>query len=434
MADEDEEMEPEEEDDDDDDDDSADEAEEEEEMDDDEEDAEEDEEDEEESDEDDADVLEGDDDVDTESDDDDDSEDDDDSDDEDSEDEDSDSDDKAAVDEDIGFDWDDDKAGKNEDGDDSDEDEGPKSKSKSKRERAKEKAQKELELHRREQALRDKADAAPETAQDFEKLILSSPRSSYVWLRFMAFQMSVAAYDEARSVAERAIKAIPADDEDERMNVWVAYLNLENLHGKPSPREALLKLFDRATKVANPKKLHLTLAGIYERSGQDDMAAQTLKTATRRFGQSAKVWLAHIRAHILHVGDKNADPESVRKALDRATQSLPKRKHVKVLVQTALLEIREGSVERGRTMFESILRNYPKRTDIWSTYIDQEIKQGDPDRTRSLLERATHLDLNPKSMKFLFKRYLNFEREAGDKQRIAHVKQRAMDYVAQKFG
>ena len=434
MADEDEEMEPEEEDDDDDDDDSADEAEEEEEMDDDEEDAEEDEEDEEESDEDDADVLEGDDDVDTESDDDEDSEDEDDSDDEDSEDEDSDSDDKAAVDEDIGFDWDDDKVGKNEDGDDSDEDEGPKSKSKSKRERAKEKAQKELELHRREQALRDKADAAPETAQDFEKLILSSPRSSYVWLRFMAFQMSVAAYDEARSVAERAIKAIPADDEDERMNVWVAYLNLENLHGKPSPREALLKLFDRATKVANPKKLHLTLAGIYERSGQDDMAAQTLKTATRRFGQSAKVWLAHIRAHILHVGDKNADPESVRKALDRATQSLPKRKHVKVLVQTALLEIREGSVERGRTMFESILRNYPKRTDIWSTYIDQEIKQGDPDRTRSLLERATHLDLNPKSMKFLFKRYLNFEREAGDKQRIAHVKQRAMDYVAQKFG
>jgi hypothetical protein len=63
-------------------------------------------------------------------------------------------------------------------------------------------------------------------------------------------------------------------------------------------------------------------------------------------------------------------------------QALPRRKHVKVLVQTALLEVREGAVERGRTMFESILRNYPRRTDIWSTYIDQEIKQGDPDRTR----------------------------------------------------
>jgi len=439
MADEDEETEEE----DDDDDDSADEAEEEEEIDDDDEDAEDDEsdEDDDESDEEGADVLEGDDDVDMDSEDGDDMDEDDegeddsdDEDDEDSDDEDSEDDEKGAVDEDIGFDWDDDKNAKDEEDEEEDADEGPKSKSKSKRERAKEKVAKELELHRKEQALRDKADAAPETAQDFEKLIMSSPRSSYVWLRYMAFQMSVGAYDEARSVAERALKAIPADDEDERMNVWVAYLNLENLHGKPSPREALLKLFDRATKVANPKKLHLTLAGIYERSGQDDMSAQTLKTATRRFGQSAKVWLAHIRAQILHVGDKNADPESVRKALDRATQSLPKRKHVKVLVQTALIEIREGSVERGRTMFESILRNYPKRTDIWSTYIDQEIKQGDPDRTRSLLERATHLDLNPKSMKFLFKRYLNFEREVGDKQRIAHVKQRAMDYVAQKFG
>lgn len=110
------------------------------------------------------------------------------------------------------------------------------------------------------------------------------------------------------------------------------------------------------------------------------------------------------------------------------------RKHVKVLVQTALLEIREGSVERGRTMFESILRNYPRRTDIWSTYIDQEIKQGDPERTRALLERATHLELNPKSMKFLFKRYLDFERSVGDKKRIEHVKTRAMEYVQSKFG
>jgi rRNA biogenesis protein RRP5 len=33
----------------------------------------------------------------------------------------------------------------------------------------------------------------------------------------------------------------------------------------------------------------------------------------------------------------------------------------------------------------------------------------DPARTRALLERATHLELNPKSMKFLFKRYLDFE-------------------------
>ena len=247
MADEDEEMEE------DDDDDSADEAEEEEEIDDDDEDAEDDEsdEDDDESDEDDdesdeegADVLEGDDDVDMDSEDgddvdeDDEGEDDsDDEDDEDSDDEDLEDDDKGAVDEDIGFDWDDDKNAKDEEDEEDAADEGPKSKSKSKRERAKEKAAKELELHRKEQALRDKADAAPETAQDFEKLIMSSPRSlltsgSGTW----RFRCPWAHTTKGEIVAERAPAAIPADDEDERMNVWVAYLNLENLHGKPSPR------------------------------------------------------------------------------------------------------------------------------------------------------------------------------------------------------
>ena len=43
--------------------------------------------------------------------------------------------------------------------------------------------------------------------------------------------MSVGAYEDARAVAERALEAIPAQEEDERMNIWIAYLNLENSHG-----------------------------------------------------------------------------------------------------------------------------------------------------------------------------------------------------------
>ena len=30
-----------------------------------------------------------------------------------------------------------------------------------------------------------------------------------------------------------------------------------------------------------------------------------------------------------------------------------------------------GSAERGRGVLESVLRNYPKRIDLWSLYIDQ---------------------------------------------------------------
>ena len=44
---------------------------------------------------------------------------------------------------------------------------------------------------------------------------------------------------------------------------------------------------------------------------------------------------------------------------------------VQVLSQAALIEFHKGSADRGRSIFESILRNYPKRLDLWSVYLDQ---------------------------------------------------------------
>jgi rRNA biogenesis protein RRP5 len=298
----------------------------------------------------------------------------------------------------------------------------------SKREKKRLREARELEILHREQALRD-GDQVPESAQEFEKLLIASPRSSFLWVRYMAFHVSCGAYEEAKEVAERVIVAIPASEESERMNVWAAYLNLENKYGTPSPEEAVQKLFKRAVQIASAKHMYMTLISMYERNGQDEPLEENLKKAVKKFSYSLKVWMAYIRTNVL-----KGDSEAARKLLDRATQALPKHKHIKLLMRTALLEMKEGNPERGRTMFEGILRNYPRRTDIWSVYIDQEIKQGDTQRIRALFERATHLDLNAKSMKFLFKRYLDFERSEGDSERIAHVKKRAMEYVSNKFG
>lgn len=60
---------------------------------------------------------------------------------------------------------------------------------------------------------------------------------------------------------------------------------------------------------------------------------------------------------------------------------------------------------------EGVLRNYPKRLDLWNVYIDQEGKAlrsgaaGGPDRVRPLFERATALALPPKKMRFMFRRW-----------------------------
>lgn len=44
---------------------------------------------------------------------------------------------------------------------------------------------------------------------------------------------------------------------------------------------------------------------------------------------------------------------------------------MQVLSAAAVAEFKLGSAERGRAIFENVLRNYPKRTDLWSVYLDQ---------------------------------------------------------------
>ena len=53
-----------------------------------------------------------------------------------------------------------------------------------------------------------------------------------------------------------------------------------------------------------------------------------------------------------------------------------------MIVKFSQYEFQYGGVERGKTMFESVLRNYPKRVDVWSVYIDLLIKQEDFNHVR----------------------------------------------------
>lgn len=58
---------------------------------------------------------------------------------------------------------------------------------------------------------------------------------------------------------------------------------------------------------------------------------------------------------------------------------------------------------------------------------------GEQQRIRALFERATHLPLPPKKMKFLFRRYLEYEKSEGDAAAVEHVKRRAMEFVEQSL-
>ncbi|KAL9265746.1 rRNA biogenesis protein RRP5-like protein [Drosera capensis] len=290
----------------------------------------------------------------------------------------------------------------------------------SRQEKRKAREEREREIRAAEERLLE--GDIPRTSDEFEKLIRSSPNNSFVWIKYMSFKLDSADVEGARSVAERALEAINMTHEAEKLNVWVAYLNLENEFGNPR-EEAVKGIFRRALQFCDPMKIHMELLGLYERTFQNELAGELLEIMVKKFRNSMEVWLR--RAQFL----LNQNQEGVETMTNRALLSLPRQDHIKFLTQVAILEFKCGVPDRGRSIFEKILREFPRRRDLWSIYIDQEIRVGDVDLTRSLFERATSLSLPAKKMKFFFKKYLNYEKSLGDEERVQYVVQKAREYI-----
>ncbi|CAI9275107.1 unnamed protein product [Lactuca saligna] len=63
----------------------------------------------------------------------------------------------------------------------------------------------------------------PRIVDDYEKMIRSSPNSSFIWIKYMAFFLSLnELVEKARSTTKRALRTIKIREEPEKLNVWVA--------------------------------------------------------------------------------------------------------------------------------------------------------------------------------------------------------------------
>ena len=103
----------------------------------------------------------------------------------------------------------------------------------------------------------------PESNADFERLLLGSPNSSYLWIQYMSFQIRLSEVEKAREVAQRALKTINFREEQERLNVWIALLNLENIYGT---EQTIEDTFRDAVRRNDAKTVYLGLATIFEQS------------------------------------------------------------------------------------------------------------------------------------------------------------------------
>ncbi|GME98414.1 unnamed protein product [Ambrosiozyma monospora] len=115
--------------------------------------------------------------------------------------------------------------------------------------------------------------------------------------------------------------------------------------------------------------------------------------------------------------------------LAKALQVLPKRDHVEVVRKFAQLEFSKGDNEQGRSLFEGLLSDVPKRIDLWNVYIDQEIKAGEKKKAEELFERVITRKLSKKQAKFFFGKWLTYEEKNEDEKAADYVKAKAAEYA-----
>jgi len=66
--------------------------------------------------------------------------------------------------------------------------------------------------------------------------------------------------EAARRIAERAVKSVSISNEEDKLNIWVAYMNLENNFGDQKTLETITK---RALEVNDRQQVYLQLINMY---------------------------------------------------------------------------------------------------------------------------------------------------------------------------
>lgn len=266
----------------------------------------------------------------------------------------------------------------------------------------------------------------PQSGADFERLLLGQPNNSVLWLSYMAFQLQLSEVGKAREIAERALKTINIREEVEKLNVWVALLNLENTYGSD---ESLEKVFLRACQYNDSQEIHERLSSIYIQSGKDSKADDLFQATLKKHSQSPDLYINYATFLMTTL----SAPDRARALLPRAMQALPQHTHLVLTSKFAQLEFNSpnGESERGRTIFETLLSQWPKRLDLWNVLLDLEMKQGDQAVIRRLFERVTGSGshLKARKAKFFFKKWLEYEEKAGDSKSQERVKALAAEYV-----
>ncbi|KAG6442000.1 hypothetical protein O3G_MSEX002121 [Manduca sexta] len=218
------------------------------------------------------------------------------------------------------------------------------------------------------------SESQPRSSDQFERALLANPDCSQLWIAYMAFHLQATEIEKARAVAKKALNTISFREEQEKLNVWLALINLENRFGT---KESQQKTLEDAIQMNEPYKIHSKLLDIYVETSKHQELSSLVDLMMRKYKREPNAFVLCGRAcYKLGLVDK------ARHVMQKAVAVLEKKEHVSVLVQFALLERSHGALERAEALFEQVLAVYPQRVDVASAYLDMLVSGADVERIR----------------------------------------------------
>jgi len=263
--------------------------------------------------------------------------------------------------------------------------------------------------------------SAPQTTADWERLMVSNPHSSEMWIRYMSFHVHSVNLDQARIVAEKALKTIDFREEAERLNVWVALLSMEVAYGSDEVIEDTLK---RALQYNNQLKVYNHMITVYNKANQREKAEELHIKITNKFRIHKEVWVSYMK-HVMEDGRF----DDARQLLKRCIQSIEKKSHLEMVTKFAQMLFVHGEPDRGCTMFEETAASYPKRPNVWTMYLDALVKAQLFDKARETFDRLFSSSLPSKKMQSFYKRLVDFESKHGNDESLLQAKRKALEFV-----
>ncbi|EUD65841.1 hypothetical protein C922_03824 [Plasmodium inui San Antonio 1] len=270
---------------------------------------------------------------------------------------------------------------------------------------------------------------------DYERLLASEKNNSAIWVSYIAYHLERGSLEEARKTAERALKTIDIHKVEEKRNIFFCYINMECTYG-----DKLREVFKRALLCCNEKKVYIHTMNVLKINKKYNQLKQLSEEAIKKFHYSKKIWSNYLE--IIHSTFK--DEAYAHEILLKSLHCLAKRKHLRMVINAARFEYKYANKERGKSYFEKLIQEYPKRSDVWFTYLDIHINsltrgetKGEKKKlnlnqlqfVRNIFERFSSCKFKTRVMKMIFTKWLLFEKNHGTVTSQKMVQKKAYDYV-----